>query len=148
MKTTRKEILANLQKVMAKIKDIKDRKGKLVLKSGNLFLEDFGCLQDIEDTNKLLYIYVWLSEYAEKVAKSAKELSIGESDIEKIEIQGLLIADWKEDVKGRVNQLNEKTVLKKLKVAQEIMEKHLSEDDAFTLDMSKVEAELANVNLD
>ncbi len=147
MDLSREQVYNNLKKVLDKIKDIKDKKGKINLKSGNLFLEEFGCIQDNDDTNKLLYIYSWLGEFKAKVVDAAKAIGLP-FDEKTVEIQGLTIEEWQEDVKLRVVQLNEKVILKKLEKIQETLEKHLSEDDAFKLDMDKVADDLKLVNLD
>jgi hypothetical protein len=148
MNLSKEQVYANLKKVNAKIEEIKDKKGKVVLKTGNLFLEQYGAICDIEDTNKLLYIHTWLGEFVEKCAKAAKAVGLPSFNGDKVEIQGFTIVDWQEDVKARVHQLNEKIILKGLKAAKELLEKNLSDDDAFKADMDKVGDMLAGVNLE
>ena len=145
---TKEQVYENLKKVQDKIEEIKSSKNAAKhYASGFLFLDNFGVIQDIEETDKLLLAYDHLISYENRIKTAAVSLGLSDYAEGDIKIQGVLVKEWAKDVKTRIFELNEKVMLKRLKKAEELLIKNLSEDQAFTSDMDAVSKQLSGVEL-
>ena len=56
-----------------------------------------------------------------------------------VRVYGYTLEEWKADFQTRASQIKDEEKLQKLNAALRIIEKHLSEDDKFAIDMANVD---------
>lgn len=103
----------------------------------------FGFVSEM-GVDELIMANAALNRKMESNAASAVELGLEDFKTDLAErVYGYTGEEWKADFNTRASQINNEAKLQKLQNALTIIEKHLSEDDKFAIDMANVE-ELLN----
>ena len=103
----------------------------------DIYIPGVGEIKDISELQDLVKAHAIITKAQTDLTTSAEELDIELSD-EEFEFNGLTISDWMDDIKSRKGEIILNARKEKLRAAERTLEKHLSEDDKFNMDMEEI----------
>jgi len=138
----RELVLKKLRAVQSEIAEIK----KIDFKTscGGVFVPGVGMLCEANTLQGLIKFHAAISHAKAALEKSAKELQIELTD-EEFEYNGVQFSTWMKDIKTIKEEIIANERLGKLVEAEKVLQKHLSDDDIFTIDMEEISDTLDSV---
>lgn len=138
MKVTRENLTATLAQVTKKIGELESKK-RFRYTTENKFLDGIGCIAEFETLTEAIKAQTFLKNFETNHTESAAELKV-ELKPEDLKLQGFTIAEWKEDLAMKVQELKDGIELSNLIKARKKLKKNLSENDIFAIEMGEVES--------
>jgi hypothetical protein len=138
----REQVLTKLRAVQSEIAEIKKNDFKTTCEC--VFIHGIGMLCEANTLQGLIKFHAAISHAKATLEKSAKELQIELAD-EEFEYNGVQFSTWMKDIKTIKESIVADERLKKLIEAEKALQKHLSDDDIFTIDMEEISDTLDSV---
>lgn len=135
-KITRAQVRTELNQINKQISEIEPKAVRPTAATANKHIEGVGCIQDMESYESLIKAQAFMNDFTARMDKAAQDLGL--DNPMKSKYQGFDISVWKNDIKDRVAYLQARAALKNLREAKAILERNLSEDDIFAMEMDKV----------
>lgn len=124
-----------LENVNAKIQALKPSNSTTSIMKKE-FGAGFGKLKDTTKLSSLVYFYAAVSSREELYNKAADEMK--KESAPKFSIAGHTSEEWKKAILERYTQVENAATLKNLEDSKVLLEKHLSKDNQFKNDMTKL----------
>lgn len=134
----------NREKVLETITAVETRMSELsnaeapVFKTAGKYLEKIGYISEIDNVKDIVKANKIVNDLSGGFDDAAKELDLGELEIEKPTIMGHPIESWKADIVTQLQVLKDDAEYESLKKAKKVLSKHLSADDIFARDMESI----------
>ena len=130
------QVLEKLKSAQTEIEEIRKIK-KPIYATKDIYVPGIGCVNELSSLQELVKAHATISKARTDLTESAMELEI-ELSAEEFEFNGIKIGEWVADIKNRKDEILTNKRLKNLKNAKAVLEKHLSDDDKFTLEMEEI----------
>lgn len=98
-----------------------------------------GIITDMNTKSELTSAFAAIKAKKSDLSEANKELGFDDEEDVVEEVAGISIDLWLEDIKTRVENLKDEAVLEKLRRGEQILDRNLSADDKFELDMKELE---------
>ena len=142
-KITKDQVLSKLLTVQSAIEKIKEKE-KFVFKTIHKFVPGAGKVHEITSIKDLVIAHSKVNAEITNLNTSAQELGVT-LDKSSYEFLGFPLNVWEEEIKARLQELQDASQLKKLKAAEKVLSANLSDDDKFNYEMLSIGIDLNNL---
>jgi len=139
----REEVRIKLKAVQAELKKLEKQENPKYHSEG-IYIPGIGEIHEVNSLQQLIKAHAIITKAKVDLTNSSKELEI-ELEDEEFEYNGIEISKWMEDIKARKNQIAKEKRMSALYGAEKILEKNLSDDDKFDIDMESISDILGSV---
>jgi len=142
------EVKTNLTKVDNALKAIKKEDKIFTYVTKGIYLPGLGCISEVEDIAELMKFQKKvnsLSKTDNSVIIEQLGLKTEELPEQEPTILGFTPKHWNADIKTKLEEIRQNTLVEKLTTAKATLEKHLSDDDKFAIDTDGIEGLLKDV---
>jgi len=141
----REKLAARYEATKKAIEEIENSNEVYLYATKDKYLQKVGYIHEIETINDLLKAQNIINESKDQeYEKAAEQLGLKENEIPKVKenlILGMKVSHWEKDIKTRLDELRVEKRLSDLEKDLGILHQHLSEDDQFKIDMSKLSSQ-------
>lgn len=137
-KITRAELLSKRESLVTRLNELNSYK-PVYLTNGR-YLDGFGIISEMNDAKALALAYNYVESKSIEINGAVEELGL-ESLLDTAEeqtVSGYTPTDWIADIRSKAMEIINKNKINKISAAVTIIENNLSEEDRFSLEMSKV----------
>lgn len=142
------DVKKNLTKVTNALAAIKKEDKIFTYVTKGNYLPGLGCISEVENVSDLIKFQKKINQLS-KSDNTAVIEQLGLKPEELPEQEPLILGrspkHWNTDIKTKLEEIRQDTLVEKLTAAKVTLEKHLSDDDKFEIDTDGIESLLGNV---
>lgn len=143
-KIEKDQILLKYRGIVGKIKKLKSAP-EYTYKTMHKFIPGAGAVVDLNTEKEIVIAHSVVNREIAMIKISAKELGI-ELNSKDYQYLGFSLKVWNDEIINRLTEIRTANEISKLTKAKQTLEKYLSEDDLFELEMMNIGADLSDVN--
>jgi len=144
----REEVKNNLTKVNNALLTIKKEDKIFTFVTKGNYLPGLGDISEVEDISELIKFQKKVNQLSKSDNTAViEQLGLKPEELPEQEplILGLSPKHWNADIKTKLEEIRQNTLVEKLTIAKTALEKHLSDDDKFGIETDGIEALLVGV---